>query len=259
MDIVTSEAWAFRLKTEGSGYALYIKNFRLRIFRIKRYLYSFNYKRVIVTSEVWACRLKTEEGEDISTYISFRFKTFRIKRFWLFIQVQMEIVTSEVWGCRLKTDEEEDISQWIFSLTYLELSAIFIHSTPNGHWVHVFMVGRDRERERNAKWAANEDETWLYVHVWPWQHHLRSCWCNEFCAFQFLPSTGKDKYRSEQVSDLCVWQSASPKATIKADISRPENYRRNEAKALDIPLEEFEHNNCSAWSSAQKHRHCDRS
>ena len=36
------------------------------------------------------------------------------------------------------------------------------------------------------------------------------------------------------------------KATIKADISRSETYRRNEAKALDIPLEEFEHNNCSA-------------
>ena len=36
------------------------------------------------------------------------------------------------------------------------------------------------------------------------------------------------------------------KAKIKADISRPEIYRRNEAKALEIPLGEFEHNNCSA-------------
>ena len=49
------------------------------------------------------------------------------------------------------------------------------------------------------------------------------------------------------------------KATIKVDISRQEVYRPNEAKALEIPLTEFEHNNCSAWSSAEKHRHCDRS
>ena len=36
------------------------------------------------------------------------------------------------------------------------------------------------------------------------------------------------------------------KATIRADTSRPESYKRNEAKGLGIPLEEFEHNNCGA-------------
>ena len=30
-------------------------------------------------------------------------------------------------------------------------------------------------------------------------------------------------------------------------------YNRNEGKALAIPLAEFGNNNCSAWSSAQKH------
>ena len=30
-------------------------------------------------------------------------------------------------------------------------------------------------------------------------------------------------------------------------------YNRNEGNALAVPLAEFGHNNCSAWSSAQKH------
>ena len=52
--------------------------------------------------------------------------------------------------------------------------------------------------------SAHKREKYTFI-------NLSSCWCNESCAFQFLPGTGKDKYGSQQVGDLCVWQSASPR------------------------------------------------
>ena len=42
-------------------------------------------------------------------------------------------------------------------------ATVAIHS-PFGRPLHVFMVGRDRERGCNAKCAANEDDAWLHVY-----------------------------------------------------------------------------------------------
>ena len=62
---------------------------------------------------------------------------------------------------------------WIFTLLGLKNHTVlrqFVFAddsaiqSPFGWPVHVFMVGHDRERGRNAKCAANEDETWLYVY-----------------------------------------------------------------------------------------------
>ena len=44
--------------------------------------------------------------------------------------------------------------------------------------LRVFVVGRDRERGRNAKCVTIKDKTWLHVYDHAWQYHLSSCWCN---------------------------------------------------------------------------------
>ena len=68
---------------------------------------------------------------------------------------------------------------------------LYIHHL-DGQYNIVFMVGRDRERGRNAKCVTIEDKTWLHVY----DHGnitYQAVGVIESCTFWFLPGTGKDK------------------------------------------------------------------
>ena len=115
-----------------------------------------------------------------------------------------------------------------------------------------------------VKWMLHVSvSSWFrQVQIWipksGWSLRMTECQPTEIRPF-LLPHMYR-AYASQPPPPLSTsWNryKSHLKATIKADISRPEKYRHNEAKALGIPLDEFEHNNCSDWSSAQKHRHCD--
>ena len=95
---------------------------------------------------------------------------------------------------------------WIFTLLGLKNHTVlrqFVFAddsaiqSPFGWPVHIFMVGHDRERGRNAKCAANEDETWLYVYDYG------------NITYQAVGVMKAVRFGSQQVGDLCVWQSAS--------------------------------------------------
>ena len=158
--------------------------------------------------------------------------------------------------------------------------------------MHVLMVRRDTKRGRNAKCAANEDETLLHVFDYDniTYQAVGVVKAARFGFFLVRVRTNMDPNKwvifaydrapahrdsaippALYVQSLCFPHPPTPyvqslcftpppntstswnryksrlKATIKADISYPEIYRRkcNEAKAPGIPLGELEFNNCS--------------
>ena len=146
-----------------------------------------------------------------------------------------------------------------------------------------------RARQGEGACAANKDETWLHVYDYGniTYQAVGVMKAVRFAFFLVRARTNMDPNKwvifpydrvptchvlailpTPQVQSLCFpillstsWNMYKNclKAMIKADISHPEIYGSNEAKVLGIPPGEFEHNNCSAWSSEQKYRHCDRS
>ena len=104
---------------------------------------------------------------------------------------------------------------------------------------------------------------------------------NTVSVFRWLSGTGEEKMDPDK--SVVVWRGASPprfghSRSIRTQLMLPlrhrwkgfklsgsdikgrhlefgnlQMYNRNEGKALAIPLAELGNNNCSAWSSAQKH------
>ena len=110
--------------------------------------------------------------------------------------------------------------------------------------------GRERQGERAYRQGRNLTMTMaIHVHLSPINVFLSSWWCNE-CSFGYSVTSRHFRLiRTQYMLPLStMWNRhilhvSRLKATMKADISRPEIQRcmdnRNETKALKIPIGEF--------------------
>ena len=129
---------------------------------------------------------------------------------------------------------------------------LYIHHLDGQYMYTVFMVGSDRERGRNAKCAANEDETWLHVYDHgniPYQA-VGVMTAVRFGFFLVRARTHMDPNKWVIFAYVSKPSESNNQGQHLASV--PVAPYHGEAKALEIPLGELELNNCSAWSSVQK-------